>query len=57
MRNEDIDRLTKFISNISINQGFEMKLGLNVENQEKDEMNKLKSDSISTKDNLKIVYY
>lgn len=57
MRNEDIDRLTKFISNISINQGFEMKLGLNVENQEKDEMNKLKSDSISTKVNLKIVYY
>ena len=57
MRNEDIDRLTKFISNISINQGFDMKLGLNVENQEKDEMNKLKSDSISTKVNLKIVYY
>ena len=57
MRNEDIDRLTKFISNISINQGFEMKLGLNVENQEKDEMNKLKSDSISTKVNMKIVYY
>lgn len=57
MRNENIDRLTKFISNISINQGFEMKLGLNVENQEKDEMNKLKSDSISTKVNLKIVYY
>ena len=57
MRNEDIDRLTKFISNISINQGFEMKLGLNVENQEKDEMNKLKSDSISTKVNLKIMYY
>lgn len=49
MRNEDIDRLTKYISNISINQGFKMILGLNVENRDKDEMNQLKLDSIFNK--------